>query len=263
MIDEALRETGTVQSRLRDLPSRVVVYLMLAAGLFPETGYPGVWRKLTGALVGLPVAAPSASALAQARRRVGSKPLRWLFDLLKGPPVDVRAPGTRWRGLLVTALDGTMSTHSSATTSPGQRTPAPAVTLRPAYTRPPHTYSDAPCTRRIRSRGDGTDSVDHMNSGTSPARRPDEAETEAETEPMGASRIRSEAEEAAEEEAEAGTTRPVSEFTMAFVSSPRGARLARRLVSQRLDAWRHPFGGRVNDTLTLITAELAANVGAP
>jgi anti-sigma regulatory factor (Ser/Thr protein kinase) len=46
---------------------------------------------------------------------------------------------------------------------------------------------------------------------------------------------------------------------MAFTSSPRGARLARRLVSHRLDAWGHPYGGRVNDTFTLITAEPAAN----
>lgn len=53
--------------------------------------------------------------------------------------------------------------------------------------------------------------------------------------------------------------RPLHEFAMAFTSSPRGARLARRLVSQRLDSWGHPYGGRVNDTLTLITAEPAAN----
>ncbi|WP_225830422.1 ATP-binding protein [Streptomyces sp. NK08204] len=59
--------------------------------------------------------------------------------------------------------------------------------------------------------------------------------------------------------AEAETARSLHEFAMAFTSSPRGARLARRLVSHRLDAWGHPYGGRVNDTLTLITAELAAN----
>ncbi|MGW3950492.1 ATP-binding protein [Streptomyces sp. NPDC004752] len=59
--------------------------------------------------------------------------------------------------------------------------------------------------------------------------------------------------------AEADTRRPRHEFAMAFTSSPRGARLARRLVSQRMDTWGHPYGGRVNDTLTLITAELAAN----
>jgi len=110
MVDEALSATRAVQSRLRDLPSRVVVYLLLAACLFPETGYPGVWRKLTGSLAGLPVAGPSASALAQARRRIGAAPLQWLFDLLKGPGADTRAVGTRWRGLLVVALDGTTLT---------------------------------------------------------------------------------------------------------------------------------------------------------
>lgn len=58
-----------------------MVYLVVAACLFPEVGHPGVWRKLTGALVGLPPAAPTASGPALARRRVGGKPLRWLFDL--------------------------------------------------------------------------------------------------------------------------------------------------------------------------------------
>lgn len=110
MVDEALKATGRVQERLRDLPSRVVVYLLLAACLFPEVGYLGVWRKLTGALAGLPVAAPSASALAQARHRIGATPLKWLFDLLKGPVAGPRTPGARWRGLLVVALDGTTLT---------------------------------------------------------------------------------------------------------------------------------------------------------
>ncbi|GAB2962414.1 hypothetical protein GCM10027075_72670 [Streptomyces heilongjiangensis] len=35
------------------------------------------------------------------------------------------------------------------TTSLGQRTPAPTVTLRPAYTRTPATYGDGPYARRI------------------------------------------------------------------------------------------------------------------
>lgn len=107
MVDEALAQTGRVQSRIRDLPSRVVVYLLLAACLFPEAGYLGVWRKLTAGLAGLPAAAPTASALAQARRRVGAAPLRFLFDLLRGPAAGWR-DGTRWRGLLVCAIDGTV-----------------------------------------------------------------------------------------------------------------------------------------------------------
>jgi hypothetical protein len=110
MVDEALAATRTVQSRLRDLPSRVVVYLLLAACLFPEVGYLGVWRKLTAALVGMPTATPTASALAQARRRVGMAPLRWLFDLLRGPVAALGGGGTWWRGLLVCAIDGTTMT---------------------------------------------------------------------------------------------------------------------------------------------------------
>lgn len=46
---------------------------------------------------------------------------------------------------------------------------------------------------------------------------------------------------------------------MRFTSTPRGARLARRLVSHRLDEWGHPYASPVNETLTLITAELTAN----
>jgi hypothetical protein len=110
MVDEALAATGSTQSRLRDLPSRVVIYLLLAAGLFPEVGYPGVWRKLTAGLAGIPTAAPTAGALAQARRRVGVAPLRWLFDLLRGPAAVLGQRGIRWRGLLICAIDGTTMT---------------------------------------------------------------------------------------------------------------------------------------------------------
>ncbi|MDT0475985.1 ATP-binding protein [Streptomyces sp. DSM 41014] len=53
--------------------------------------------------------------------------------------------------------------------------------------------------------------------------------------------------------------RPPREFAMAFVSSTRGARLARRMVGHRLHAWGHPYRGEVNHTVTLIAAELAAN----
>ena len=73
MVDEALAQTRTVQSRVRDLPLRVVVIWPLAARLFPELGYPGVWRKLTAGLAGLPVAAPTPSALLQARAGWGPR----------------------------------------------------------------------------------------------------------------------------------------------------------------------------------------------
>ncbi|OSP41017.1 ATP-binding protein [Streptomyces sp. 13-12-16] len=52
---------------------------------------------------------------------------------------------------------------------------------------------------------------------------------------------------------------PATEFAMAFTSTPRGARLARLFVAHCLDSWGHPHTSDVNETLTLITAELCAN----
>ncbi|MFD5774374.1 ATP-binding protein [Streptomyces fungicidicus] len=46
---------------------------------------------------------------------------------------------------------------------------------------------------------------------------------------------------------------------MAFTSTPRGARLARRLASHRLDAWGYPYESDTNTTVSLIVAELASN----
>jgi hypothetical protein len=106
MVDAVLEETCRLQRRVRDLPARVVVYLLLAGCLFAELGYSRVWRKLTAGLEGLPSAMPTASAMTQARRRLGPGPLRELFFLLRGPS----PAGARWRGLLVCAVDGTVVT---------------------------------------------------------------------------------------------------------------------------------------------------------
>jgi hypothetical protein len=107
MVDAALVATGRVQRRIRDLPSRVVVYLLLAAALFAECGYRQVWAHMIAGLDGLDVPTPSAGALAQARRRIGPAPLAALFDLLAGPAAGPATRGVWWRGRLVTALDGT------------------------------------------------------------------------------------------------------------------------------------------------------------
>ncbi|SLJ76290.1 IS4 family transposase [Mycobacteroides abscessus] len=103
LVDAALREAGAVQRRVRMLPSRVVVYLLLAAVLFSEIGYCQVWARLTAGLDPATVATPGSSALSQAIRRIGVRPLKELFTLLAGPA----AGAPRWRGLLVCAIDGT------------------------------------------------------------------------------------------------------------------------------------------------------------
>ena len=106
MIDAVLAETRTQQRRVRDLPARVVVYLLLAGCLFAELGYGQVWHRLVAGLRGLPLPNPSEAALTKARRRLGPAPLRALFDLLRGPAAT--AGPVRWRGLLVCAIDGTI-----------------------------------------------------------------------------------------------------------------------------------------------------------
>ncbi len=103
LVDAALENTRATQRRVRVLPSRVVVYLLLAAALFADIGYRQVWARLVAGLDPATTAAPGSSALSQAVRRVGVAPLRELFTLVRGPA----AGAARWRGLLVCAIDGT------------------------------------------------------------------------------------------------------------------------------------------------------------
>lgn len=102
MVDAALDGCRASQRRTRLIPSRVVVYLLLAAGLFVGLGWPGIWRKLCGGIGS--VASPAASALWEARTRVGPGPLKALFELLAGPTCGT----ARWRGMEVCAIDGTL-----------------------------------------------------------------------------------------------------------------------------------------------------------
>jgi hypothetical protein len=107
MVDAVLAECGATQRRLRKLPARVVVYLLLAATLFEECGYTAVWARLTAALGPLRPPGITATGLWHARARLGARPLRALFDLLQGPATAIRTAGARWAGLLVVAIDGT------------------------------------------------------------------------------------------------------------------------------------------------------------
>jgi anti-sigma regulatory factor (Ser/Thr protein kinase) len=48
-------------------------------------------------------------------------------------------------------------------------------------------------------------------------------------------------------------------FAQRFSATRRGARLARRLATHRLDLWGMPYGTPASDTVALVVAELAAN----
>ncbi|MFE0201044.1 transposase domain-containing protein [[Kitasatospora] papulosa] len=94
-MDAVLEETRAVQQRLRDLPSRVGVYFLLAMCLFPEVGYRLVWDKMTAGLGGL-LPAPSTKGLRDLRRRVGCAPMKTLFEVVAGALAQPHTPGARF-----------------------------------------------------------------------------------------------------------------------------------------------------------------------
>jgi hypothetical protein len=95
LVDAVLKEKRAVQQRLRDLPSRVGVYFLVAMCLFPEVGYRLVWGKMISGLGGgLPT--PSAKGLRDLRRRVGCAPMRTLFEVVAGALAQPRTPGVRF-----------------------------------------------------------------------------------------------------------------------------------------------------------------------
>ena len=109
LADAVLEETRTREQRLRDLPSRAGVYFVLALGLFPGLGYQNVRAKLTAALDGLELPCPSAKALRDLRRRIGTAPVKALFEVLAGPVAQPSTPGVRFGRFRTVAFDGCAS----------------------------------------------------------------------------------------------------------------------------------------------------------
>ncbi|MET8332093.1 IS4 family transposase [Streptomyces sp. NPDC005181] len=108
LVDAVLEETGTRERRLRLLPSRVMVYFVLALALFEDSSYRSVWGKLVAGLEPLALVRPAVSSLSRARRRIGAAPLRRLFETLAGPVAHRGQSGAFWRGLRTVAVDGTL-----------------------------------------------------------------------------------------------------------------------------------------------------------
>jgi hypothetical protein len=109
LADAVLEETRRRERRLRDLPSRVGIYFVLALGLFPGLGYQNVWAKLTAAFEGQAVPSPSGKALRDLRRRLGAAPLKVLFEVLAGPVAQPSTVGARFGRYRTMAFDGCCS----------------------------------------------------------------------------------------------------------------------------------------------------------
>ncbi len=106
LADDVLEMTGTVQKRMRALPSRAGMYFVLAMTLFPGIGYLRVWDKMTAALEDLGLPRPSEKALRDLRRRLGPAPAKALFETVAVPLASPWTRGVTWRGLHTVASGG-------------------------------------------------------------------------------------------------------------------------------------------------------------
>jgi hypothetical protein len=125
LVDAVLGEADAVEVRRRSLPSRMVVYFVLALWLFRgrNCGYPHVLNKLVAGLYFQRRAEalvagrapdgswspPTQSSLVKARPRVGPEPLRMLFERVAGPLSEPGQAGVYLRDLRMIVLDGSTS----------------------------------------------------------------------------------------------------------------------------------------------------------
>src|SRR5438132_42003 len=109
LVDAVLEDTGAVQRRVRELPSRVGVYFVLALGLFPGLGHRKVFAKLTAGLPAALQVRTSEKALRDLRRRLGPVPFKALFHLVAGPLAQPDTPGVFYRRWRTVAFDGCSS----------------------------------------------------------------------------------------------------------------------------------------------------------
>jgi len=112
LVDRVVAEAGRTERRQRLLPARVVVYYVLGLGLYSSASYEEVMRTLVDGLSWQsgwqrPWRVPSKAALFQARRRLGSEPLRALFERVAVPLAEPATAGAFYRDWRLVSIDGT------------------------------------------------------------------------------------------------------------------------------------------------------------
>ena len=110
MIVRALREAPTGHRYDRVLGAKMTVICVLVACLFPGDGYDAVLARAFG-LPGLRLRpgaeVPAGSAFSQARKLPGEQAMRKIFELDAGRGDAELGITALWKGLEVTAIDGT------------------------------------------------------------------------------------------------------------------------------------------------------------
>jgi hypothetical protein len=105
-IRQALLETNRVNPRACKLTHEVMMWVVLAMGIFTNLPIRQVFkqsRRLRDA-----ADSPCRSALCVARQRLGVEPVRRLFERVVRPLATPETPGAFYRGLRLVAVDGTL-----------------------------------------------------------------------------------------------------------------------------------------------------------
>lgn len=112
LVDRVVAEAGRTEQRQRLLPARVVVYYVLGLGLYSSSSYEEVMRMLVDGLAWQsgwqrPWSVPTKAALFKARARLGSEPLRALFEQAAVPLAEPATAGAFYRDWRLVSIDGT------------------------------------------------------------------------------------------------------------------------------------------------------------
>lgn len=104
-IEAALSATGTGTVRRRRLPVEEVVWVVLGMALYRDRPMEDIVSKLELALPG-GSGTVARSSVVQARQRLGSEAMKWLFERSASAWAHASADGHRWRGLALYGMDG-------------------------------------------------------------------------------------------------------------------------------------------------------------
>ena len=106
VMEQALLETGKAEQRACRLSHRVMLWVVLAMGVLTDLPIRQVFKHARRMRSGDKT--PSRSNLCEGRQRLGSEPLRRVFDLVVKPLGTSQTLGVFYRDLRLMAIDGTL-----------------------------------------------------------------------------------------------------------------------------------------------------------
>jgi len=105
-IEQALAATGRVNPRRCTLTHEVMLWVVLAMGLFTDLPIRQVFKHARRLRRGED--SPHRSSLCVARQRLGVEPVKHLFERIVHPLAQPGTPGAFYRGLRLMGIDGTI-----------------------------------------------------------------------------------------------------------------------------------------------------------